>query len=305
MRSIQEVGNEILSGHPKDFYIFAGKEYGVKCSYLRTLEKHYGHRVECASVDEVLNSMRTKSLIPKIPTLYIVRYDDAFVSTLSDATARHIESCKIVGTIVCLYEQPKQVSKLDKYLKDYIVSIDAVSPRFLNMYLHSDFPSMPDRLINIAEKCGANYGHARNILQSMTYADANELASMSDAEISKLFGCTPSASSDLIRQGIASRNFVYLNSLLGSYEGDADSIMYTILATMIELDSIMDRPRKESDLRPYVKRWSRQDVYYMFVATYNELKQLRSLSVSDPFNSVVFLFSLLQFPRIPNTEELL
>ena len=87
MLTIQEVGQEVLTGTPKKFYAFVGSEYGVKEKYIELLSNHYGRKVESESVQDILNIMKTRHIIPLQPTLYVVRYDESFISTLSNSTA--------------------------------------------------------------------------------------------------------------------------------------------------------------------------------------------------------------------------
>ena len=103
MATIQEVGLQILQGTPGQFYVFCGTEYGVKLRYIDILTKHYnGNCVNASSVNEVLNLMRKKRLIPLDPTVYVVRYDDEFLSSLSDKTGDEIAHTNIAGTLVCI-----------------------------------------------------------------------------------------------------------------------------------------------------------------------------------------------------------
>lgn len=302
MRSIQEVGTEILSNQPKNFYIFVGQEYGIKMKYVEILKNHFGSIIESDSVSSVLNMMKTKHIIPLDPAVYVVRYDDEFVSNLNEKTKNSISNTKICGTIVCIYEQTKHATKLDKYLSDYVVSIDAVSFQYLSKYLHSDFPGLNDRFIDIAIKSSSDYNQARNICRCMKNAPVEELYSLDDSEISKVFGHVNLYSESFIKKGVASRNFNYIMAVLDNYEGEFDSILYCILSTMIELDKCMDNSHIQSDVREYVRLWTREDIYHMFTNTYDALVKTRSLSVSSVKDIVIYLVGLLQFTRIPSKE---
>ena len=96
--------------------------------------------------------------------------------------------------------------------------------------------------------------------------------------------------------------FRSLIQLVDRYDGEVDSLLYAILSTMLELDANMDNPRRQSDLREFTKRWTREDIYYMFSQTYEVLKKLRSISVADPKNLLIYLLGLLQFDSIPSLE---
>lgn len=302
MLTIQQVGQEILGHAPKSFYVFTGTEYGIKDKYIQILSDIYGSKVEAPRVSDILAMMRTKHLIPLQPVVYVIRYDEEFLSTLSNSTASEISKTKIIGTIVCLYEQPKHVTKVEKYLPDYTVSIDNVSPQFIHKYLSQDFPNLSDRLIKIAVESSANYGQAKNICRSMCAAPINLLEGMTDADISQTFGYTDTSTETMIRVGVAARNFPYLMKVIENYDGDGDRILYAVLQTMIELDKLLDNSHIQSDLKPYIKLWTREDVYYMFMNSYLELQKLRSTSSYDVKNSITYLVGLLPFQRIPAPE---
>ena len=304
MLSIQDVGKQILSHTPLSFYVMVGTEYGIKEKYIQILREHYGEIVESASVNDLINMMRTKHIIPLIPKLYVVRYDEAFVASLSDSTQSTIESTNIVGTIVCVYEMSKHSTKLGKYLPNFTVSVDEVSPQFVHKYLKSDFPELSEDLIKIAVSCSANYSQAKNMCRCMATLPADSFAQLSAAEIAKLFGYVDSSTESQLKQGIAARDFKYLLACAEKYPDDSDHILYAILSTMVELDKLSDSSYAESDLRPYVKYWSREDIYHMFMQTYAQLVKLRSSAYSDAMNSVIYLSALLKFSRIPALEAM-
>lgn len=306
MLSIQDVGKQILLGSPLKFYVMVGLEYGIKERYLQILKDHYGGRLtEAISVIDLLNMMKTKHIIPLQPTLYVVRYDDAFISSINQSTQSLIASTNIIGTIVCIYEQSKHSAKCIKYLPDYTVSIDAINSQFVRKYLHSDFPTLPDRFINLAESISSNYGHAKNICRSMSAISVDLLYSESDMEISKLFGYADTSSDSALRKGIAARNFKYLLDVIDKYPDDSDNVLYAILSTMIELDKILDNKYAQSDIRKYASRWTRPDIYYMFMNTYRELERSRSMSNYNTYNGVIYLIALLAFPNIPAPEVMI
>jgi len=302
MLSVQELGTQILGGSPGKFYVLGGTEYGIKEKYIDILTQHYGKKVESPTVQELLNMMGKKHIVPLQPALYVVRYDDTFVSSLSDTTSDKIANTKIVGTIVCLYENAKHIAKLDKYIPNYTASIDAVSPQFIVKYLHQDFPRLADRLISVAVNSSENYSRAKNMCRCMNCIPAEKIFGLSDAEISRFFGCIDSSTESEVRKGVASRNFNYLVEVSEKYPDEGDRIVYAVLQTMIELDKVMDNGHIQSDVKQYVKLWTREDVYYMFMNAYQELTKLRSMSSYDVTNSLIYLFGLLKFQRIPSPE---
>lgn len=302
MISIQELGLSILSDHPKQLYIIGGDEYGVKDKYIEKLKQLYGTYAEYPDMNSIISLFSVRHLVPLKPQLYVVRYDDQFVSSINATLAAKIKNLKIVGTVVCFYVDPKHIEKLDKFLPDYVSTVENVNPQFIEKYLHADFPELDDRSIHVATLAGSNYGHSRNICKSMSNADPEKLARMNDMQLATLFGCSQVVAEEQFKVYIAARNFPALIKLLDSFEGDCDSLLYTILQTMIDLEKILSSKYSNSELKDYAKLWTVPDVYYMFMNTYEEITKLRSNTVSDARNSLIYLFGLLPFKQIPSAE---
>ena len=291
-----------MSHSPKPFYAVGGSEYGIKDKYIDTLTQHYGKKEEYPSVSDCIDFLSVKHLIKVHPALYVIRYDENFVSSIDVETSRKIRSLRNIGTIFCVYSDPKHIAKLDKFIPEFTCSVDAVDFKYIEKYLHKDFPGLDDRSIKIAAKCSSNYGHARTICKSMINANPEILAKMPEDSIIKLFGCgTTSVESD-IQKAIAGRNFVQAVNLIESYEGDFDSLIYTVLQTMIELEKILTSKYSESDLKDYVKFWKIEDIYHMFMNGYDQLEKLRSNTSTDVKSSLIYLFGLFTFKDVPSTE---
>lgn len=302
MLTIQELGMEILTDKPKKFYVFGGTEYGVKDKYLEHLTEFYSRRrKEVSSVSEITSLFSKKHFIPLEPTLYIVRYDESFVANLNDAFAEKVKKLKIVGTVVCIYENTKHVAKCDKYLPEYTGTIDSLDSNFMKKYLTSDFPNLSQNMIDVAIEISENYGHAKNICRSMS-ASNQSIHNLDRESLKKLFGYVDTSTETQIRQGVAARNFSALAKLADKYPESADMMVYTILQTMIELEKCKTSRYVDSDIKNFAKNWTFEDIYYMFVNTYEELKKLRSMSISDPYNSLIYLFGLLKYSSIPSKE---
>lgn len=304
MISIQDLGLQIYEKRPEKFYIFGGTEYGIKEQYINRLKDFYGEMKECESVSEVLESFTVRHLFPPPPTLYIVRYDDSFVSGLNQNIANNIAKTKISGTIVCIYEDDKQVTKIDKFLPQNTCIVSSVSSNFVFKYLKSEFPDLNDRLINVAIAATQSYGHARTVCRSMQYADQNKLLSMSDSQIGSAFGCDSVSVEEQFKAGIAGRDFKQLCRLLGSYNGDLSYLIYAVMQTMIDLEKIVGKKYSDSPLQQYSKLWTIQDIYHMFMQGYAQLEKSRSSAGYDAESSLIYLFGLLPFKEIPSVEVL-
>lgn len=299
MRTLQEVGLEILNNEPAKFYVFAGEEYGIKCRYINILSRFYGDLKYADSVSGILKMMTTKHLIPLEPCVYVVRYDDSFISQLDSNTAKNIDNTNIVGTIVCIYQDSKHQDKLDKYVGDYTVVIDKINTKYITKYLHQDYPDLPDRLIEVASYIGTDYYHASNICKSMCYCDLNSIYNYSDADLVKFFGVDIYQDIDRFKIGFASRNFTLCNQFIDDCS-DPSNLHYQMLSILVDIE----RCNKKSDsyVVDYLDRWTKSDIYNMFMHVYNQIKLLRS-KYSDVKSSLLYLLSFLQFKTIPSLEE--
>lgn len=305
MRNIQEVGLEILGNNPAKIYVFVGPEYGIKSKYIECLSKYYGSKVEADSLAAVIKTMKTKRILPLSPAVYVVRYDEDFISTLNDKTQEELLTCKVIGTIVCIYDQPKHASKLSKYLPDLTVSIDSVNSHYVEKYLHSDFPDLNDRFIKLSVNSSSDYNQAKNICRCMINGPIDEMYKLSDDELVKIFGYEDKSSENILKLGIASKDFNFLCNQLDEFDGEVQSIFYTILSTMIEIDKCMDSRNIQSDIKKYINIWTREDIYFMFMNTYDMLIKCRSWSISNTKDCILYLFGLLKFNRIPSPEAMI
>lgn len=305
MRNIQEVGLEILGNNPAKIYVFVGPEYGIKSKYIECLSKYYGSKVEADSLAAVIKTMKTKRILPLSPAVYVVRYDEDFISTLNDKTQEELLTCKVIGTIVCIYDQPKHASKLSKYLPDLTVSIDSVNSHYVEKYLHSDFPDLNDRFIKLSVNSSSDYNQAKNICRCMINGPIDEMYKLSDDELVKIFGYEDKSSENILKLGVARKDFNFLCNQLDEFDGEVQSIFYTILSTMIEIDKCMDNRNIQSDIKKYINIWTREDIYFMFMNTYDMLIKCRSWSISNTKDCILYLFGLLKFNRIPSPEAMI
>lgn len=302
MRTIQEVGLEIFNNNPAPLYFFVGSEIGIKEKYIEIIRDYYGESVSANSLTDLFKMMKTRHLVPLKPKLYVVRYDDDFISTLNDKTAKDISNINIVGTIVAIYENSKISTKLDKYLSNYTVPVERVADNFVESYLQQDFPDLSKRFIELAVKHSTNYGQAKNICRSLSACDRKHLSKLTDEKIADLVGYTRLSTETQVKYGLASRNIPYLMNVIDTFDGEADSILYTMLSTLIELEKINGRKYTDSDLKEYSKCWDLEDIYNMFMQCYTCLKTLRSASVSEPKNILYYIASLLAYRPIPAVE---
>ncbi|MBP5433760.1 hypothetical protein [Ruminococcus sp.] len=299
MLTIQQAGSEILGDRPGKFYVFAGTEYGVKRKYIEHLKNFYKHSVTADTVSEVIESMQKKSLLPVPPKLYIVRYDESFVSSLGDKSRQQIEKTKINGTLICLYETEKAAVKCAKYLPDCTVSFDAVHTEYVKKYLRADFPGLADSIIAEAVRIHREYIGAYNICSVMNCVSEDEREHISVKDMDEMFGYSLLTGDEQFRQAFAAKDIRMCVSMLDNYEDSFDSVFYLMLASLLELEKLITNPKQKSDYRAYIKGWTAESVYNMFIQVYSELEQSRELQGYNIRDRLLYLLLLLQYGTIP------
>lgn len=289
--SIQTVGAEILGNQPKSFYVFGGEEYGIKYKYLRHLTDYYKGAVESPAVEDVLTLMKGKRLLPLPPKLYVVRYDESFLGTLSADTQANIEKTKISGTIVCIYENPKQVSKCDKYLPDHTTIFNKVNPNFLAKYLKDDYPSLSDEVISAVLRVYDDYMNSYLLCNSLALLPPDFIESRGLDEVIKSL-MVDNRSGRNFRYAFAARDVRGCLDILDEVD-DYNSLYIAMLSAILELESLICRSKYKSDLSSYVKYWDVDRICSMFSLVSDELERSRTYSGYDMYNSIVYIVSRL------------
>lgn len=305
MRKLLDVGMEILGKNPSKMYVFLGTEYGIKMKYISIISSCFENRcTEYDSFSSLETFLSTKHIVPVKPSLFIVRYDEKFASSLDESVSKRIDKLRIPGCIVLIYQNSKYESKIDKYLGKYTVEISSVSPDVIKKYLSNEFPSVPISILNtIASNC-SDYGQSRNICSCLSKLDKSELDMVDSSTVLDIFGRSKTSTETQMKFGIASRNFNYLISALDNYGSEVDKLMYTLLSTLLELEKIKCSRYSDSPLREYAEFWSLADIYNMFCHTYEELRKTRSYSNADYKDHLIYLFGLLQYSSIPSLEDM-
>lgn len=301
MATIQEVGKAILSNTPDKLYIFGGHEYGLKCKYIDMMKEHYGSAVEAESAESVFKLMQGRRIVPLSPALYIVRYDEEFVRNLNEKQAEQLEKLNIVGTIVCLYEDEKQVQKCMKFLTKYTVRIDPVNPAYVVQYLIKDYPSLSQLVIQNVVSVTSDYNLCRCICNCLQYASPQYLSKATPAAIANAFGYKVSSTEDNIKLALAARDFNCLVTLLDHYEDDLGLLLYTVMSTMLTLEKLIGTKYGDDPLRQYVSLWNVTDIYFMFNNAFLLLQQSRKYAVNMK-DQITYLFSLVRVSPVPNLE---
>jgi len=300
MLNIKEAGQQILRNNPGKFYIFGGPEYGVKCKYIDSLKNHYGGRVtEVDSFQSINDLMSVRHIIPLESQVYIIRYDEAFLSSLKETTLTTIKRLKIIGTVVMIYHDNKALTKCDKFLSEYTISFDTVAATYVRNYLKQDYPELNDKLLDFALKSRPGYKGAQILAGLLSHIPDSMLQNCYDDLLQSSFFVEQSSAEEHIKIGLASKNFKYLIQVLEIYSGDIENLLYTLLNSLVELDRLLVKKYSESSLRPYVSYWTKQDIHNMYMIVFNSLENLRTIS-SDVESQLVYLFGILQYKEIPS-----
>lgn len=298
MLTIQEVGLSILGDTPGKFYILGGAEYGIKDKYIEILTTKIGPKIEYPTVDAVVEVMSKNHLIPLMPQVYVVRYDKSFVSQVTKELADKILSLDIIGTLVLIYEDVKDLGKLDKLFPENTASIDRVDLKHMCKYLHTDFPDLDKKIAELVAKHTNDYFQAKSICRCLNLIQGTY--QLTEKQILSLFGLSLVYTAEDVQIAIASKNFNAMVYILDHYDSDPQGILYQILHVMVELDKCFDGKYVQSPLKKYAKNWSRSDVYYMFNYAYEAIKLLRSGGVVDVSDLIVWLSAVMVFKQIPN-----
>jgi hypothetical protein len=302
MLSIQDLGLSILGDNPKNFYILGGSEYGIKDKYIEILSDKIGSKMEYDTVLDVITLMSKYHIIPLQPKVYVVRYDKSFISLVTKDIANKISNLNIVGTIVLIYEDEKDLHKLDKFFPDNTATIDAIDVKHMVKYLRSDFPELDKKTAEYAANMSTNYYQAKNICRCLDVIRNDIL--LTESQMISLFGLQTNYSNDDVQVAIASRNFNALMHIIDHYDGDLQNILYLILRVMVELDKCFDGKYVNSPVKKYAKNWTKPDVYFMFNHTYAAIKSLRSGYTVELSDLITYLGALMMFKNIPDTRLL-
>ena len=303
MLSIQEVGRSILTNNPNNLYMFVGHEYGIKDTYLSHLKDYYQSYREVDKMSDIIRMFSTKRLIASDPELYIIRYDEDFISNLDAKLSNKVKSLDIVGTVVCLYESSNSEAKLSKYLPEYTVSIDEVSSTYLLKYLKSEFSSIPDTVLRDVVLLGTNYQDCRNMCYSLSNMSSTVLQNLSKADLASTFGKNTNYTEKLFKDCIMSRNYFKALCMVESEDVDADSRIYAIMSAMIELEKILSGSKISDNYKKYREVWDLRSVYNMFMNCYDQIRKSRYGGTTSK-NSLLYLVYLLRFKNIPSVEDL-
>lgn len=284
MLTIQEVGNEILTNHPRRFYVFCGTENGVKDKYIEHLQSFYGKKVEMDSFAELASQLQFPPLV-SIPTLYVIRYDKEFLSKVNEQTAEQIENLYIDGTVIMIYSENAS-SKVVKHLGDYTIDIAPLNDMLKLKYLSQEFPQISSIVLGNVIKLANDYVSARNVCSCISRLPAMKVNDLSAEDIDKTFIIRAGVDEGAIRNDIFSRDVCKALTDLDNYDGDKNYLFYNIMNTMTTLEKQNNRG------------WNKEDIVLFNDLAYRFLLGSRTIYV-DLYNLLVILFCSMGVSPIP------
>lgn len=292
MISIQDGAKQIYSDNPNSVYFLTGPEYGVKLQYIQVLALKFNNQIEeYPSLSQLIDNLSTKSLIPRVPKVYIVRYDKEFVAKPN----LNILKLKVPGVIVGLYQDDSDEAKLDKNFPNNVLRINYLTPQIAFKHLCNEFQDIPEILIKDAIEIGSDFYSSRLICLAMRHIPNSELHNISKVQLQSLFGHQSTYDTQKFKISIASRNFKLAIKEIEFYEGDKSLLIYDILSTFLEIAKVLEKSYSDSFVKPYVNSWNHNSLQMMYDITYEQLDLLRNYSNYSAYDSLVYICSLLQF----------
>lgn len=289
MLSIQAGAREIF-GNPKSFYFFTGPDYGVKLQYLQALEEKYGNKFEYEDFKTLYSSLRKKSLIPRVPTLYIVRYDNTFLSQNIN-----LSSLKVPGTIVGIYDDDSYEQKLDKKYPLNTLRFNHMTPSVVFKHLCKSYPDIPTSLCEFISKLNIDFYEAQLMCISLSQLSKDDLETFSKQDVVELFDYNQQYNDLRFKRAILSRNFKAAFKEIDRYEDDPSVLIYDILSSYLEVLKCLNNSHRDSYAQEYTKYWDTKSVKYMYEITFDQIEKLRNYPSYDPYIALSYIIGLLQF----------
>lgn len=297
MLSVQDGAFQLLSDSPGPLYFLTGSEYGVKQQYIDHMESLYGNVVEVDSFSQLMSDLGRKSLIPRPKTLYIVRYDKDFVSDLSNDIASTLLSLPYDGTVVGIYQDDRSEKKLDKYFPDTTMRVNALSDVLQLKHLSNRYGSLDEHVVKMCIAVSSDYMMASNMCSALSLLSQTAASALSTADVSDLFGCTPSYDKDSFKRAVASRNYKAMVQWMDSHDAsDYSEMFYDVLNALTEVAKSLDAGKPMAWVTPAMLRaWDAGQVLAMFEIVYEQVSLMRTFSSYSQSTALLYVLSMLNY----------
>ena len=306
MITIQQAGTQILGNNPKPLYFMCGSEYAIKQQYINHLKGIYKSYQLVDDLQDLFRSFSKKSLISPASCLYVSRYDSLFIKSIDKDKSDKLTS-KIPASccIVCVYEDEKAFSKLNKCFPDNTVRVDNVDSKYIKKYLKRDYPKLDERYIDlVCDNCEFGYGRAKAACGQLNCI-RDFLHSIDDQALLYMLDLSKSNTEQQMMEAAAARSFAGVMHVVDNFEGDVSILLNGMCHVAIELDKALTKKSIDTFAQKYTSNWSVEDVYNFFDQAYTQTLKLRSSIGGNPYNSLVYLASLLKFSKIPSVKQVI
>lgn len=291
MLSMQQGAKKLFSDNPDGFYFFTGPEYGVKKQYLDKIAQHYdGNVEEYQTFDDVVSVLSKKSLIPRKPSLYIVKYDKSFLSSKTS-----LSTLKFRGMLVGTYELDTSEAKLDKKYPEHVLRFNHLTPSQVFKHLSKSYPNIPTGCVETISKMHIDFYEAQTMCKSMSYLDDRVLQELTPKDIVHLFDYKSTYKTEQFKVAVVSRSYRSAIKCLDSYDGDIGLLLYDYLSSLLELVKVFENKYADSYASKYVKLWTLTEVKELYNVVYSQVSKLRQNSTYRPENALLYCLSLLKF----------
>lgn len=252
MLSIQEAAKEIFLGTPKQFYFFTGPDYGVKLQYINKLVTMFNNtEYEFDTLQEAYESLNKKTLIPRQPAVYIVRYDNQSASLSVD-----IGRLKFPGILISIIDDESIESKLDKKYSNNVIRFNHMTVPIIFKNLSKGFPKIPSNIIEIVSSLDIDFYEAQLMCLSLSYLSKEDLDTFTRRDIIKLFDYNQSFDELRFKKAILNRDYKTAEYEVNKYQDEKSSLIYSILSAYLEVLKCLDNKRRDSYAQSFVDKLS-------------------------------------------------
>lgn len=281
-----------------------GTEYAIKQQYIDHLKRIYKSCQLVDDLQDLFKSFSKKSLISSSSCLYVSRYDSLFLKSIDkDKSDKLVAKIPKSCCIVCVYEDEKAFSKLDKCFPENTVRVDSVDSKYIKKYLKRDYPELDERYIDlVCANCQSGYGRAKASCGQLDCI-RDFLHSIDDQKLLYMLDLGKSNTEQQMMEAAAARSFAGVMHVVDNFEGDVSVLLNGMCHVAIELDKALTKKSIDTFAQKYASNWGVEDVYNFFDQAYTQILKLRSSTGGSAYNSLIYLASLLKFSKIPSVKQ--
>lgn len=291
MLSIQDAAKELFITQPKQFYFFVGPDYGVKLQYVNKLiDKFNNTQYDFESIQDAYESLSKKTLIPRSPAVYVVRYDNQAASA-----SVNLHSLKFPGILLTIIDDEALETKLDKKYPDNVIRFNHMNTPIVFKNLTKKFPNLPTAIVESIASLDIDFYEAQTMCQSLSYLPSDSLTDFTKHDIISLFDYNQAFDELKFKRAVLSRSYKLASIEASKYEDDKSALIYSILSAYLEVLNCLENKHRDSYARKFVNKWNVQSVKIMYDVTFDQLTMLRKYPNYSPDTAIDYILGMLQF----------